>query len=78
MALLPHDVIHPETQLNTRVRVDYVIDAAMARVKAAEHLRVGGIDDGVGPEAGDVVLDNLDFHGIVLRCWMFFIKNNHY
>jgi len=60
MALLPHDVIHPETQLNTRVRVDYVIDAAMARVKAAEHLRVGGIDDGAAGQCRDVTLPDPD------------------
>ena len=33
-----------------------IVDAAMHRHKAAQHLGVGGIDDGVHLEAGDVAL----------------------
>ena len=60
MALLPHDVIHPETQFNTRIRVNHIIDAAMARVEAAEHLRVGGVDDGAAGQCRDVALPDPD------------------
>ena len=48
MPLLVHEIGARQTQLHAGVGVDGIVDAAMPRQKAAEHLTVGGIDDGVG------------------------------
>ena len=43
-------------ELEPRRRVDGVVDAAVAGVEAAQQGGVGGIDDGIGPQTGDVSL----------------------
>ena len=37
-----------------------IVDAAVKRLKAAEQLVVGGVDDGIGAEGGDVALPERD------------------
>ena len=43
-------------QLQTRRRVDGVVDAAVAGHETAQQLAVGGVDDGVCPQPGDIPL----------------------
>ncbi len=56
VALRPHDAVAGLTQLDACGGVDGVVDAAVQGDEAAEQLAVGGIDDGVDLEPGDVAL----------------------
>ena len=55
-----HKLITGVTELYARVGVDGVVDAAVTGIEAAEHLRVGGVDDGVAFQRGDVTLPEID------------------
>ncbi len=51
-----HQVIAGEAQLYACRRMDGVVDAAVHRYETTQHLRVGGIYDGIHLQAGDVAL----------------------
>lgn len=46
-SLRPHDLVTFFTQFHSGHRIDDVVDAAVERLKAAEHLTVRRIDDGI-------------------------------
>ena len=56
VALGPHDARALKAQLDPRVGVDGVVDATVVGHEAAQHLAVGGVDDGVDLEHGDVAV----------------------
>lgn len=56
MPLLQHQPVTLLAQLYARRRMDGVVDASVQRVETAQHLRIGGVDDGVHAETGDVAL----------------------
>ena len=60
VALALHQLLAGQPQLHAREGVDGVVDAAMAGHKAAEHLAVGRVDDGVAAQGGDVPLPEID------------------
>ncbi len=54
MPLLPHEARALEAQLDACERVDCVVDAVVQWRPAASHAVVGGVDDCVGCQCGDV------------------------
>ena len=56
MSLLQHQPVTFLAQLHARRGMDGVVDASVQRVETAQHLRIGGVDDGVHAETGDVAL----------------------
>ena len=56
MSLLQHQPVTFLAQLHARSGMDGVVDALVQRMETAQHLRIGGVDDGVHAEAGDVAL----------------------
>ena len=56
MSLLQHQSVTFLTQLHTCRRMDGVVDAPVQRMETTQHLRIGGVDDGVHAETGDVAL----------------------
>ena len=47
IALLRHQMLAGQTQLQTCLRVDSIVDTGMVGDKTAQHLAVGRIDDGI-------------------------------
>jgi len=37
-------------------RMDYIVDTGVERLKTAQHLSIGRVDDGVHPQDGDIAL----------------------
>ena len=58
VALLEHQPVALLAQLHPRRGMDGVVDALVQRMETAQHLRIGGVHDGVHAEAGDVTLPN--------------------
>ena len=56
MALTEHQLMAFFAQLYARGGMDGVVDATVQRVETPQHLAVGGVDDGVDAQAGDVAL----------------------
>ena len=56
ISLLLHNLCAVIPQLDTGIGMDTVIDAFVAGIVAAGHARVGGIDDGIYPQCGDITL----------------------
>ena len=56
MPLLQHQPMTLLAQLHARRGMDGVVDASVQRVETAQHLCIGGVDDGVHAETGDVAL----------------------
>lgn len=56
MSLLQHQPVTFLAQLHARRGMDGVVDASVQRVETAQHLRIGGVHDGVHAETGDVAL----------------------
>ena len=56
VALPEHEMVAFFTQLYTRSRMDGIVDAFVQRVETAQHLAIGGVDDGIHFQAGDVAL----------------------
>ena len=54
MALGPYEPVAGIPQLETGGGMNGVVDAAVAGMKTAQEGAVGRIDDGVGPQAGDI------------------------
>ena len=60
VALRFHQFIAGVPELYPGIGVDGVVDAAVAGIEATEHLRIGGVDDGVASQCGDVALPKID------------------
>ncbi len=43
-------------KLNTRIGMNGIVDAAVARAETAEHLAVGGVDNGIAAKGGNITL----------------------
>ncbi len=56
MSLLQHQPVTFLAQLHARRGMDGIVDASVQRVETAQHLRIGGVDDGIHAETGDVAL----------------------
>ena len=56
VALLGHEGGAVAAELDAGIGVDAVVDAVVAGAVAAGHTGVGGVDDGVAPQGGDVPL----------------------
>ena len=53
--LLAHDAAAFGAQLDSRERVDRIVDAEMSRDPASEHLRVGGVHDSISRKRCDIL-----------------------
>ena len=60
MALRFHDAVTFEAQLHAGEGVDGVVDAVVVRLIAAGHAAVGGVDDGVDAQRGDIALPEIN------------------
>ena len=56
MSLSQHQPVTFLAQLYARCGMDGVVDALVQGMETAQHLRIGGIDDGIHAETGDVAL----------------------
>ena len=56
MSLLLHQSVAFLAQLHARRRMDGVVDAPVQRMETTQHLRIGGVHDGIYAETGDVAL----------------------
>ena len=60
MPLLTHDAAAFGAQLDSRERVDRIVDAEMSRDPASEHLRVGGVHDSISRKRCDISAPQAD------------------
>ena len=51
-----HHLLTRQPQLHARCRMNGIVNTAVHRHKAPQHLRIGGIDDGIHLEASDIPL----------------------
>ena len=56
MPLLLHQLVTLLAQLHARSGMDGVVDALVQGMETAQHLRIGGVHDGIHAETGDVAL----------------------
>ena len=56
MPLLEHQLVAFLAQLHPRSRMDGIVDALVQGMETTQHLAVGGVDDGVHAQAGNVAL----------------------
>ncbi len=60
MSLLLHYLVAITPELDSRKGMDRVVDTAVTGTKAAEHLTVGGVDDSVTFQCGNISLPKID------------------
>lgn len=58
--LLFHQLRAGKTQLHTAEGVNLIINAAVVWTEAAQHLRVGGIDNGITGKGGNISLPKVN------------------
>ena len=65
MPLRLHQLITGVAELYARIGMDSVVDTSVTGTEAAEHLRIGGIDDCVAFQRGNIALPKIDtlLHG---------------
>lgn len=56
MPLDVHELSAVFSELKARCRVDGIVNTAMAGVKTAQKGAVGGVDNGIGSQTGDISL----------------------
>ena len=60
MPLLLHDLVAVTSELYSGKGVNSIVDAAVTGTEAAEHLTVGGVDDRIASQRGNVALPKIN------------------
>ncbi len=58
--LTPHKIVTSQTQLNTRISVNSIVNTAVAGTEAAKHLAVGGVNNRIAAKGSNVAFPKVN------------------